>query len=209
MISQRQLAVFSWGVITSLSGSAFFFWVWYERYLSIEFNELGRYYDTENQVVYTNSGFVWCLPAFGLFAIAVAQIAYRIWRRRANYDSTKALAAITDRDAINEVEAEARENLVSLVKSMLNGSITYFEGASKVLELKNKIGGISDQDKDFDTFLIIQSETDHLPLEKQKHLWSREALVKLQPEFIKTECWAETFAQKACKNLVDRFGNGR
>lgn len=49
--------------------SSLFFWVWYERYVKIEFNELGRYYDETNQVVYTDSAFVWIVPAT-LFLIA-------------------------------------------------------------------------------------------------------------------------------------------
>ncbi|MGP0171636.1 hypothetical protein ACSVIJ_07100 [Pseudomonas sp. NCHU5208] len=77
--------LFSIGVVLSLLASGFFFWVWYFRYLRLEFNELGRYYDAENQVVYTDAGFVWCLPAFGLLAVAVTQISYRLWRRRANH----------------------------------------------------------------------------------------------------------------------------
>ena len=43
--------------------SALFFWLFYERYLRLDFNELGRYYDAEAQTVYTDSGFVWSLPA--------------------------------------------------------------------------------------------------------------------------------------------------
>ena len=46
------------GFVLSLAASAFFFWVWYERYLRWDFNELGRYYDDENQIVYTDAGFV-------------------------------------------------------------------------------------------------------------------------------------------------------
>ncbi len=43
--------------------SAFFFWVFYERFYRFDFNELGRYYDAETDTVYTSSGFVWILPA--------------------------------------------------------------------------------------------------------------------------------------------------
>jgi hypothetical protein len=76
--------VVSAGVIVLLALSAFFFWLWYERYLRLEFNELGRYYDATNQIVYTDAGFVWCLPAFGFLLWALATVAARLWRRRAN-----------------------------------------------------------------------------------------------------------------------------
>jgi len=55
---------------SSLSASAFFFWGWYDRYLSRDFNELGRFYDAECQCVYTTSGFVWVLPAGGFLLLA-------------------------------------------------------------------------------------------------------------------------------------------
>jgi hypothetical protein len=77
--------VFSLGVVLSLLASAFFFWVWYFRCLRLEFNELGRYYDAENQVVYTDAGFVWCLPAFGFLVVAASLMLYRKWRSRANH----------------------------------------------------------------------------------------------------------------------------
>lgn len=67
--------------IASLAVSAFCFWVWYERYLRWDFNELGRHYDADTQTVYTTSGFVWALPAFGCLLLAVALLA-RAWRRR-------------------------------------------------------------------------------------------------------------------------------
>ena len=71
------------GIVLCLAASAFFFWLWYERYLRIDFNELGRYYDPETQIVYTDSAFVWCLPALGFLLFAVVQGGFLIWRRRA------------------------------------------------------------------------------------------------------------------------------
>lgn len=71
-------------VILLVATSAFFFWLWYERYLCFELNELGRHYDAKNQIVYTDAGFVWCLPAFGLLLTACTLVAVRIRRRMAN-----------------------------------------------------------------------------------------------------------------------------
>ena len=48
--------------------SAFCFWLWYDLYLIRDFNELGRDYDPVDQVVYTDSGFVWIVPALLLLA---------------------------------------------------------------------------------------------------------------------------------------------
>ena len=60
--------------------SAFCFWLWYDLYLIRDFNELGRDYDPVDQVVYTDSGFVWIVPALLLLA-AGAWLAWRARRR--------------------------------------------------------------------------------------------------------------------------------
>jgi hypothetical protein len=81
------------------------------------------------------------------------------------------------------------------------------EGAAQVLKIDRRLLGIAERDSDFDKFLLIRSETDHLPLSQQQSLWSTDALEKLQDEFIRTEEWAKTFAPEACKNLA-RFKQG-
>ena len=64
----------------SLALSALFFYAWYAQYLRWDFNELGRYYDPVDQVVYTDSGFVWILPAGAMLAVGLL-CAWRGWRR--------------------------------------------------------------------------------------------------------------------------------
>jgi hypothetical protein len=64
------------GAVVSLSCAAFFGWLWYQQYLKWDFNELGRYYDPVDQAVYTDSGFVWILPA----ALALAAGLFFAWR---------------------------------------------------------------------------------------------------------------------------------
>src|SRR5579871_727991 len=99
-----------------------------------------------------------------------------------------------------------RNRLVALVQAMLDGELSFFEGSAKVLAIKGQLSGIADRDPDFDAFAVICSETDHLPLEAQRSLWSPSALAELEPEFRRTEQWAKSFALPACKNLIARFG---
>ncbi|WP_151638895.1 DUF2489 domain-containing protein [Noviherbaspirillum aerium] len=106
---------------------------------------------------------------------------------------------------MNESEAMARHRLVELVQAMLNGAESFFEGAVQVLALKNQVGGIADRDADFDVFVAIVSESNHLPLKQQHSLWSPEELKRLEPEFNRTEEWASSFAPAACKSLIARF----
>ena len=65
--------------VICLTLSAVCFYAWYARALRWEFNELGRYYDPIEQVVYTDSGFVWVLPA-GVLLCAGLLFAWRGWR---------------------------------------------------------------------------------------------------------------------------------
>lgn len=106
---------------------------------------------------------------------------------------------------INVPEAQAREALVALASAMLEGRLSYSEGAVQVLRLRPIVGGIADRDPDFDAFVLIESETDHLPLKAQQHLWNAKSLGDLQPEFERTQEWASGFAPAACRRLVDRF----
>jgi len=112
---------------------------------------------------------------------------------------------MSDRPPKNEYEEEARRSLVHLAQSMTRRELSFFEGAVQILRLRNGIGGIQDRDDDFDAFVVIESETDHLPLNAQRSLWSPQALKKLEPEFKQIEVWARSFGDEACAKLIDRF----
>ncbi|MFL9999281.1 DUF2489 domain-containing protein, partial [Paraburkholderia sediminicola] len=64
-----------------------------------------------------------------------------------------------------------RHGLVRLAHAMLDGNLSFSEGAVQILAVKSRLSGIADRDPDFDAFLVIMSETDHLPLESQRPLW--------------------------------------
>ena len=115
---------------------------------------------------------------------------------------------MSDRSAMNDSEAIARKKLIETLSAMLSRELTFFEGARIVFELRNAIGGLSDFDPDFNAFVTIYSETDHLPDRERRHLWSADALAGLESEFEKTEVWAESFAPAACEKLIARFGPG-
>lgn len=71
----------TWGTAVAGAASALCFWLWYARYLRIDFNELGRYYDPEEQVVYTDAAFVWGILALGLLLVAAVLMVIRHRRR--------------------------------------------------------------------------------------------------------------------------------
>jgi hypothetical protein len=112
---------------------------------------------------------------------------------------------MADRAALTQEEIDSRQRVVALAVAMLRGEISYFEGAAQLCALRHAVGGITDDDADFGAFLLMSSETDHLPLKKSWHLWSTSALVALSPECQCTEEWALGIAPGACENLVKRF----
>lgn len=112
---------------------------------------------------------------------------------------------MSDRTPLNECEEQARKALVELASAMLCGRVSFLEGAVQLLHLKSAIGGTADDAQEFDAFVAIVSETDHLPLKAQQNLWSTEALSALQPEFERTEKWAAEFGSAVCRSLIERF----
>jgi hypothetical protein len=110
-----------------------------------------------------------------------------------------------DRVAITQEEIDSRRQLVALAAAMLAGELTFFEGASQVLRLWTKVGGVTGDDPDFEAFSIISSETDHLPLAESRQYWAKSALERVAPEIEHTEQWARGFAPKACASIIERF----
>ncbi|WP_213304756.1 DUF2489 domain-containing protein [Paraburkholderia sacchari] len=108
---------------------------------------------------------------------------------------------------MTEQEILARRSLVAIAQAMLDGKLPFLEGAVRVLAIRNQLSEIADRDPDFDVFVVIRSETDHLPLEEQRSMWLPEALDRLESEIKQSEEWAQSFAPQACRNLIERFNN--
>ena len=110
---------------------------------------------------------------------------------------------------ISEDERQAQDELAALAESMLQGSLSFFEGAVRVVALRASVGKIDERDEDFRAFALTESESDHLPLSSAKQLWDPESLERLATEYERTERWALSFAPQACKNLIARFQRDR
>ena len=70
-----------WISLVCFSLSLLFFWIWYERYLRWDFNELGRCYDPQTDMVYTESGFVWSIPVFAFLLLSLPGLCKAAWQR--------------------------------------------------------------------------------------------------------------------------------
>jgi hypothetical protein len=93
--------------------------------------------------------------------------------------------------------------LVELARAMIAGRLSFIEGSRTISEL---IPGDLRNDPDFIAFILVDSETDTLPLGEQQNLWQPEALEKLKPRIDQAEQWAKDVATSHCHNLITRFG---
>ena len=66
--------------------------------------------------------------------------------------------------------------------------------------------GLPAEDESYRAFVLIHSETEHLPVGKQISAWESEALARLQPEIDSAIDWAKPITLNACKSLLARFG---
>jgi hypothetical protein len=99
---------------------------------------------------------------------------------------------------------ELRANIVATVRNILSGGTSFIEGARSIA--LDSYDAMLDHDPDIMPFIGVASETDALPIGKERQLWNADALVKLQPEIDRLESWARDFAMPHCHNLIRRFG---
>ncbi len=86
---------------------------------------------------------------------------------------------------------------------MLDGELSYIEGARQIAALRFSAG--MEDDPDILPFVGIDSETDALPVGKVRELWKSSALESRQADIDRAEAWSMKFGQRHCQNLVERL----
>jgi hypothetical protein len=102
------------------------------------------------------------------------------------------------------VEESFRQKIVITARKMLDGELSFIEGARVLIEFRF-IGNTETTDPDMLAFVVIDSETDALPFGDVRAHWQPEALVRLQPEIESAEQWAREVGSDSCRNLIRRF----
>ncbi|MGI2172802.1 DUF2489 domain-containing protein [Shewanella ulleungensis] len=97
-----------------------------------------------------------------------------------------------------------RKCAAEVASGMLDGSVHYLEGAHKLSSLRFEVG-LPEDDKDFQSFSLVSSEIDHLPIGAPRQHWSQEALDRLEPEIQQSIKWAKEVSLSECKSIVARF----
>ena len=96
---------------------------------------------------------------------------------------------------------EARRAIFDVARAMLVGELSYLEGARTIVE-RWSAARLADFDPDLLPLIGVVSETDALPLGKERAHWQTAAL---QPEIDSKEIWARRLCEAHCKSLVNRL----
>jgi hypothetical protein len=99
----------------------------------------------------------------------------------------------------------ARLDIAAAARAMLDGHMSFIEGARRIAELRF-YADVPDLDEDLMAFVLIDSETDTYPFGETRLLWNAPALAKLQPDIDRSERWARDVGEEHCRRLIERFG---
>jgi hypothetical protein len=89
---------------------------------------------------------------------------------------------------------------------MLAGELSYLDGARIILELR-WTAEIPEDDQDIAAYVLIESETDHLPIGGQRQYWSLEALNQKESDLRRAEDWARRTAGDETRRMLHRLGD--
>lgn len=102
-----------------------------------------------------------------------------------------------------EYIAFVKEKIVATAKDMLTGDIGIILGSRKLYSLSYELG--DQRDLDFNIFIAVDSETDHLPVDDERENWSEEALKRKDVEIAEYESCNREQVMDACRKLIQRF----
>src|SRR3989442_14359509 len=93
----------------------------------------------------------------------------------------------------DEYSVFIRGKIVAICQAMLKEEIGVIPGSRRLnsleIELRHQEAGSFERDEDFLTFVGIDSETDHLPVDVERKNWSVEALQRKDEEIAKAEAF--------------------
>jgi hypothetical protein len=113
---------------------------------------------------------------------------------------------MVERMTHDEYLAAQRRHVVELARQILAGEIDVLDGSCKIAELRYELE-VDPRDEDFMAFVLVESETDHLPIGIEALNWSNEALARKEPELKRAREWAIQTVRVECANLIARFAD--
>src|SRR6185437_7265815 len=104
---------------------------------------------------------------------------------------------------MSELRDRARQKIATVAAAMVDGSLSYVEGARRISAVRFEAD--MENDPDVLPFVGIDSETDALPFGSVREHWKPAALMALQPQIESAQIWAEEFGRQHCLNLIGRL----
>ncbi|MFC5321781.1 hypothetical protein [Bradyrhizobium oligotrophicum] len=103
----------------------------------------------------------------------------------------------------NQSEIErARETIIETARQILAEEVSPIEGARLIVACR--MFARLESDRDILPFVGIDSETETLPLGKDRHHWRSGSLAELAPAIEAAQAWALKIAIRPCENLLQR-----
>ncbi|MGA2868920.1 MAG: DUF2489 domain-containing protein [Verrucomicrobiota bacterium] len=93
--------------------------------------------------------------------------------------------------------------VVAAAQSILSGELGVVAGALRLFSLAHEVGVKGDAD--FNLFIGIVSETDHLPLGEARQHWNPDALLAKDAELADYEARVRERAFAACRSLIQKY----
>ena len=93
--------------------------------------------------------------------------------------------------------------VVAIAEAILKGDMGIIVGSRKLNSLRFTLD--LPNDEDFNLFVVIDSDTDHLPVDWERQNWSAEALARKDVEIAECEKFYRESVIAACKKLIVRF----
>ena len=103
-----------------------------------------------------------------------------------------------------EYVAQQRGVAASVALSVLNGELSALEGARTI----SRLDGLDldrSEDPDLSVIVLVDEETEALPIGEQRALWAAEAIAAKAPELEHAEQWAREVALEGFARLANRF----
>ena len=110
-------------------------------------------------------------------------------------------------DTLHQVDVQrARLQAASIAAEVLAGRVSAVIGALDLTRLRPMLD-VPDDDPEFETFMLIDSECDGLPIGQVRRYWSVEALARNAPDVAHAEQWAMETGRDAFQKVVERFAS--
>jgi len=102
-------------------------------------------------------------------------------------------------------EKNSREKALTAARAVLDGKVGIIEGARQLSILAPDLVADWKTDPDFLVLAALDSETDDLPVGKERKLWDATALKEREPVISRMEADAKQEVEAACRNILRRF----